>query len=317
MHARDQRHQQRPAPARPARPAARASGGHARAPPQPRGRAGCTAAPGARAGRVLGRAAYSRNGAAAAATRAAGRPAFVARQGPVAQYWSPRHRRERVLCESRACAVTEPDASDRGPPHRGRRLGGWAGDRNPRARGHPHRRRRGRAAPARRGAGARPTWSPPRTPGGCAGSPRRSASHPGPGRVVLRGQRVGPHPRTGRGARGRRAGAAGHGRGHAVRLRPRVPAGRGRRREGHQGHGRARPLRRAHRARAVRAARRPLLLRGVPAAQGGRAPRPPAGGRRASGAPSSTSRPRTASTTPSPRWPRCSAPSAGPPSAGS
>ncbi|CAM5719704.1 Ribosomal RNA small subunit methyltransferase I [Streptomyces glaucescens] len=34
-----------------------------------------------------------------------------------------------------------------------------------------------------------------------------------------------------------------------------------------------------------------------------------------SGAPSSTSRPRTGSTTPSPRWPRCSAASGGPPSA--
>lgn len=37
----------------------------------------------------------------------------------------------------------------------------------------------------------------------------------------------------------------------------------------------------------------------------------------ASAAPSSTSRPRTASTTPSPRWPRSSAPTAGPPSAAS
>lgn len=36
-----------------------------------------------------------------------------------------------------------------------------------------------------------------------------------------------------------------------------------------------------------------------------------------SGGPSSTSRRRTGSTTPSPRWPRCSAPSGGPPSAGS
>jgi 16S rRNA (cytidine1402-2'-O)-methyltransferase len=39
--------------------------------------------------------------------------------------------------------------------------------------------------------------------------------------------------------------------------------------------------------------------------------------RKAGGAPSCTSRPRTASTTPSPRWPRCSARSGGPPSAGS
>ena len=42
-----------------------------------------------------------------------------------------------------------------------------------------------------------------------------------------------------------------------------------------------------------------------------------AGGRPRSAAPSSTSRPRTGSTTPSPRWPRCSARSGGPRSAAS
>ncbi len=72
----------------------------------------------------------------------------------------------------------------------------------------------------------------------------------------------------------RRDRRGGHRRRHAQRLRPRVPAGpsgpRGRR----AGHRRARAERGHHRAGAVRAAQRPVLLRGLPAPQAGRAAGP-------------------------------------------
>ena len=71
-----------------------------------------------------------------------------------------------------------------------------------------------------------PTWSPPRTPAGSSGCAPTSASRSS-GRVVsyFEGNEAGPHPRAARGAARRRAGRAGHRRGHAERLRPRLPAG--------------------------------------------------------------------------------------------
>ena len=62
-----------------------------------------------------------------------------------------------------------------------------------------------RAAAAGRRAAPAPTWSPPRTPAGCAGWPPTSAST-STGRVVsyYEGNEAGAHPRAGRGAaRGR------------------------------------------------------------------------------------------------------------------
>ena len=45
----------------------------------------------------------------------------------------------------------------------------WAGERTPGAGGHPDRTRRGRLGPAASRSSPPPTWSPPRTPAGCAG----------------------------------------------------------------------------------------------------------------------------------------------------
>ena len=75
---------------------------------------------------------------------------------------------------------------------------------------------------------------------------------------------------------GGRPGGAGHRRRDAERLRPRLPPGRGGHRARRHRDQRARPLGGADRAGGLRAAGRPVLLRGVPAAQGGGA-RPPAG----------------------------------------
>ena len=98
-----------------------------------------------------------------------------------------------------------------------------------------------------------------------------------------------------------RPGAAGDRRRDAQRLRPGLPAGRGRGRARHPRHRGPGAVGRADRPGRVRAARRPVLLRGVPAPQGGGA-RPPAGraGRRGAHAWSSSRR-RTA---PRPRWRR-------------
>ena len=58
---------------------------------------------------------------------------------------------------------------------------------------------------------------------------------------------------------------------HAARLRPRLPAGEGSGRDGHSRHRLPRPLRRADRACALRPSHRPLPLRGLRAAEAGRA----------------------------------------------
>ena len=71
--------------------------------------------------------------------------------------------------------------------------------------------------------------------------------------------------------RARGTGAAGHRCRHAVGVRSRLSAGRRLRRRWHPGHRRARSERGADRARGQRAAVGPVLLRGLPAAQGRRA----------------------------------------------
>ena len=83
-----------------------------------------------------------------------------------------------------------------------------------------------------------------------------------------RGRRVGG---AARGRRGRRHGRRRDGRRDARRVRPRLPRGGGGGRRRAAGHGGARPERRADRARPVRPADRPVLLRGLPAAQARRA----------------------------------------------
>ena len=136
-------------------------------------------------------------------------------------------------------------------------------------------------------------------------------------RLVPRAQRGRAHPRAGRAAARGRPRARRDGCRDAVRLRPRVPPGqcRGRhRRAGHRGAG---AVGGADGARRLRAARRPVLLRGVPL--------PPGGGagertRRAwppSHAPWCSSRRRTGWPAPCRRWRRPSAPTVGPPSAAS
>ncbi len=113
------------------------------------------------------------------------------------------------------------------------------------------------------------------------GHPSAQAAHRRPrgdaertGRVVLRGQRAAAHAGAARRAARRAAGAAGHRRRDAERLRPRLPAGRGRGRCRRARDGRAGALGGADRAGRVRAAGRPVLLRGLPAAQGGGAVAP-------------------------------------------
>ena len=158
----------------------------------------------------------------------------------------------------------------------------------PRARHGRRRRRRGHPPPGAAGARARRDR-------------RRS------GGVLLRGQRVSAHARPGRGDAGRGAGAAGHRRGHAERLGPWLPARRRGPGCGRRGGRRTRPLGGADGARGVRSARRPLLLRRLPPAQGGRAgpasrgPRPRAADDGVLRGPAPHARPRW------PRWPRPSA----------
>ena len=90
-----------------------------------------------------------------------------------------------------------------------------------------------------------------------------------PGRLLLRGQRGAPYARAGRRLlAGGATVAAGHRRRHAQRVRPRLPAGPRGGRGGRAGDRRARAVRGHHRAGAVRPAVRPVLLRGLPAAQG-------------------------------------------------
>ena len=189
--------------------------------------------------------------------------------------------------------------------------GCWC-SRRPRSVGSPTRRRGWpRSSPA-------PTWSRPRTPGGCAGWPPTSGvDDHRPGRLLLRGQRGGPHRGAGRGAARRRAGAAGDRRRHAVGVRPRLPARGGGGRARRPGHRASRARGGAHRAGGLGAAGRPVLLRGLPAAQGGGARPAARRARRRAADAWSSSRRRTAPRRPSRRWPRRSAPTAAPPSAGS
>ena len=90
-----------------------------------------------------------------------------------------------------------------------------------------------------------PTWSRPRTPGGCAGWRPTWGSVSGPGAVVLRGQRAGRMPRAGRASCGPAGRPAGHRRRDAERVRPRLPAGRRRRRGRRAGDRAARARRRS------------------------------------------------------------------------
>ena len=113
--------------------------------------------------------------------------------------------------------------------------------------------RRSATRPTRR-PGWRPSWpaptsSPPRTPVGCAGWCRPSASRLG-GRVVsyYEHNEAARTAGAGRGAARRGPGAARHRRRDAVGVRPRLPAGRRRRRRRRPGHRGARAERRADRA---------------------------------------------------------------------
>ena len=89
-----------------------------------------------------------------------------------------------------------------------------------------------------------------------------------PGAVVLRGQRAGPGPAADQRPAGRPGRPGGDRRRHAVGVRSRLPAGGGRDRGRPAGDRAARAVGGHHRDRGVGAAGGPVLLRGLPAAQG-------------------------------------------------
>ena len=149
----------------------------------------------------------------------------------------------------------------------------WSRNENSKPRG-PHRggrshRPAGDASPRLAAALARAGSSRPRTPAGCAGSPRASGSGLPAGSSPTTTWWNAQGGRAGRRARRGPGRAAGDRRGHARRERPRVPpGGRGGRRS--PGHRPAGAVRGDRGARGLRAAQRPVLLRGVPAAARGR-----------------------------------------------
>ena len=126
---------------------------------------------------------------------------------------------------------------------------------------------------AARGDGHRPTSSPSRTPAGCTGWPPTSASRSPAGwsrfHESVEQARL---PGLLAALRRRRDRAAAHRRRHAVGLRPRLHAGAGRDRRRRRRHLGARAVGGDDGAGGVRAAGRPVLLRGLPAAQGRGAP---------------------------------------------
>ena len=172
------------------------------------------------------------------------------------------------------------------------------------------RRPAGRASPARPPSWRRPTSSPPRTPAGCAGSATTSGYGPPAGSCrYFDGNEQARTPGLVAAAAGRRDGPAGHRRRHAAGVRPRLPAGRrGRRRRGCRSPRVPGPSAVTDRARRLRAAGRPVLLRGLPAAQGGRAAAAAGRARRRAAHAWSSSRRRTGWPRPWPTWPRRSAP---------